>query len=168
MPVTGLNPEHIAINANNKRSSKMRSDALIVAALMGNSSGFSNNINNIISEKKKLQSQVSSPGQLNISPVFQGDLQSQKSFTTESKSKVKMDNFMAINPHFEMSALSQSQGPIELAPNSFTNNSSSLSPNKNNIKVTSASTKASKCNTHLYCLFFLFCKFQLIVTLSPR
>lgn len=59
---------------NHKRNSKFRSDALIVAALMGNSCGIPNGS---VNDKKKLKSQFSAPVTLNVSPVFQGDTPSQ-------------------------------------------------------------------------------------------
>jgi hypothetical protein len=129
-----------------KRNSKLRSDALIVAALMGNSTGFSQNINNIINDKKKLKSQLSSPAQLAVSPVHHGDSASMQSVSiNEHRPKSKVDSRQSyLSPNMEMATFSQSQGGFELDPNNSTN-SFSTGTSKNILKNSTGSSKASKC-----------------------
>ncbi len=134
----GFSPEPIL-----KRNSKLNSEALIVAALMGNSNGFSNNINSIINEKRKLKSQTSSPSQFAVSTVNRGDSASIQSISlNELNLKSDGSRQMNLSPHLKMSTFSHSQGGTE-----FTfNNSTNINGNsKSNFKNSASSFKASKC-----------------------
>ncbi len=132
-----------------KPNSKTRSDALIVAALMGNSSGFSSNINSIINEKKQQKQRVTSPPQLTISPVFQGDSLSHRSMSLFNDPKVKANAKRA--SHMEMSVTNSNvtdmnQGVVIastlLDANNMNNNNNTSS--KSNLRVPAGTSRASK------------------------
>jgi len=135
-----------------KKHSKLKPDALIVAALMGKTAAIpnNNNTNNAPATNfKRLKSQMSSPAQLTVSPVFVGDTPSQMSF---------VENQGGRTPNFEMTSLRtmDSQGAqamrthSQASPNNNNNNntnnalSSSNNNNKSNIKTRANASRASK------------------------
>ena len=134
-----------------KKSSKLKPDALIVAALMGRTAAMpnANPTNNVATNVKRLKSQMSSPAQLTVSPVFVGDTPS-LSFA---------ENQGGRTPNLEMTSLRtmDSQGAqamrthSQASPNNNNSNNNtnhalnSNNNNKSNIKTRANASKASKC-----------------------
>lgn len=145
--------QRASIQTSKQNNNKLRSDALIVAAFLGNSSGFSSNINSIIKEKRntKLNNQMSSPQQLTVSPAFQGDSLSSRSLsmsTNETRSKLK-DQKRASN--MEMSTINSNASPGAVinttTPLDANNNTNS---SKNNLRVAAGPSRASKRMLNFY------------------
>jgi hypothetical protein len=139
-----------------KRNSRLKSEALIIAALMGTSTNNSMSNNNN-SNPKKFRSQMSSPAQFSVSPVFVGD--------TPTTSFVEKDNK---SPNIELTSFKANdvQGSLQtncLAANNYNNNNNNnnnnnTNNNNKNLRISSNNTKASKCmlNYLLLICFFIF------------
>lgn len=141
--------QRASIQTNKQNSNKLRSDALIVAAFLGNTAGFSSNINSIIKDKKtKLNTQTSSPQQQTSSLAVPGDSLSSRSLsmsTNETRSKLR-DQKRASN--MEMSTINSHASPgsvINKTTQLDANNSNSnTNSSKNNLRVTAGASRASK------------------------